>query len=253
MSLSSPVNCSFISCTADTAVLGSILCSAVWFVCLLCLVYLAVISVGDDKVKEIYSPPGTCCAVRSDAFYCPGEGQDSLLHLPGHCLHLMTWVVDCHPHSTAWLSLSSFQEQGSGKAQTEAKTLHWKSGLLGRRTKRHREDAVDHPCDAWLVLLVVCTTIWAAATTAVQCPQGSEPIAPQQGTFCVVAGHSKCVVTGLVPSALCIEGEGRMENRKIPYGFIVTLHWKAVAPPEKYHMEQNRTYGAAPASLNYCF
>lgn len=93
----------------------------------------------------------------------------------------------------------------------------------------------------------------SCTTTAVQCPQGSEPSAPQQGAFCVAAGHSKCVVTGLVLAALCPEGEWRMENRRIPYGFTVTLHWKVVAPPEKYCMEQNRIYGAAPASLNYCF
>lgn len=100
---------------------------------------------------------------------------------------------------------------------------------------------------------MLCTAPGAAATTAVQCPQGSEPAAPQQGAFCVAAGHSKCVVTGMVLTALCPDGKWRMENSRIPCGFTVTLCWKAVAPPEKYCLAQNRVCGAAPASLNYCF
>lgn len=144
--LSSPVNCSFISCRADTAVLGSMYSAECYGVCLFTLFGLPCCHLcwwwqGQRNLASTRN-----CGVSSDAFYCLGEGQDSLLHLPGHCLQLMSWAVDCHPHSTAWLSLSGFQEQLRQRARPLIRSLLCWEGELG-----DREDVLDHPCDAWLV------------------------------------------------------------------------------------------------------
>lgn len=67
---------------------------------------------------------------------------------------------------------------------------------------------------------------------------------------------TQSVWSGLVLAALRPEGEWRMENRRIPCGFTVTLHWKAVAPPEIYCMQGTEhiwIYGAALASLIIAF
>lgn len=109
----------------------------------------------------------------------------------------------------------------------------------------------------WTVPGVLGWCCWRCAQPELQppllcsVPRALSPLLPSWE--CVVLLQvTQSVVTSLVLAALCPEGEWRVESRRTPCGFTVTLQWIAVAPPENYCMEQYRIYGAAPASLSYC-